>query len=150
VEWIAECYDVEGGAGMSVIEHGVVVSGDIFGEVSLILKGAVTGSIFLQNADLTIEETGYVEGEVRAEKIIVSGEVLGNVTAESLLELTPTAKIRGNIRTAKLSMAEQAIFSGGLTIQEPEPVELEIRDFKSMSEDDYAKLRRWRMRYNIE
>ncbi len=135
---------------MSVIEHGVVVSGDIFGEVNLIIKGAVTGSIFLQNADLRIEETGYVEGEIRAEKIIISGEVVGNVTAESLLQLTPTAKIRGNIVTAKLSMAEQAIFSGGLTIQEPEPVELEIRDFKSLSEDDYAKLRRWRMRYNIE
>ena len=110
----------------------------------------MTGSIFLQNADLFIEETGYVEGEIRAETIVVAGEVLGNITAESLLELTPTAQVRGNIRTAKLSMADQAFFKGGLTIQEPEPVELEIRDFKSLSEEDYSKLRRWRMRYNIE
>lgn len=135
---------------MSVVEHGIVVTGDIFGEIGLTVRGVVTGSIFLQNADLLIEETGYVEGEIRAEKIVVAGEVLGNITAESLLELTPTAQVRGNIRTAKLSMADQAFFKGGITIQEPEPVELEIRDFKSLSEDDYSKLRRWRMRYNIE
>lgn len=135
---------------MSIVEHGLVVTGDIFGETDLTIKGVVKGSIYLQNANLHIEPSGYVEGEVRADKIIISGEVMGDVTAESLLQLTATAKMQGNIRTAKLAMAEQAIFSGGLVIQEPDPVELGIRDFKALTEDDYSKLRRWRMRNNIE
>ncbi len=135
---------------MSVVEHGLVVNGDILGEDSVVVKGIVAGSIFLQHADLSIEETGYVEGEIRAENVKIVGEVQGNITAEGLLELKPTAKIQGNIRTAKLSMAEQAFFKGQLTIQEPEPVEREIRDFKSLSEEEYAKLRRWRLRNNVE
>ena len=40
--------------------------------------------------------------------------------------------------------------SGGLTIQEPEPVELEIRDYKALTEEDYDNLRRWRMRNNVD
>lgn len=135
---------------MSIVEHGLVVTGDILGETDLTVKGIVKGSVYLQNANLSIEQTGYVEGEIRADKIVVSGEVVGDVTAETLLQLTTTAKVQGNIRTAKLAMAEEALFSGGLVIQEPAPVELGIRDFKSLTEDDYSKLRRWRVRNNIE
>ncbi len=135
---------------MSVVEHGIVVSGDIFGEVDLRVKGVVKGSIFLQNANIYIDETGYIEGEIRADKILVAGEILGNITAETSLQLAPTAKVRGNIRTSKLSMSEEAFFSGRLMIQEPEPVELEIQDFKALTETDYDELRRWRMRNNIE
>ncbi len=83
-------------------------------------------------------------------KILIAGEVMGDVTAETLLQLAATAKVKGNLRTAKLAMAEQSLFSGGLVIQEPDPVELGIQDFKALTEDDYAKLRRWRMRNNIE
>lgn len=135
---------------MSVVEHGLVITGDVFGEINLTVKGVVKGSIFLQNSNLSIEQSGYVEGEVRAEKIIIAGEVLGDITAETLLQLTPTAKVQGNIRAAKLTMADEAIFSGGINIQEPEPVELEIRDYKALTEDDYTRLRRWRMRNKIE
>ena len=135
---------------MSVVEHGLIVTGDIFGEVSLIVRGVVKGSVFLQNGNLNIEQSGYIEGEVRADKIIIAGEVMGDITAETLLQLTSTARVHGNIRTAKLSMDNEAFFSGGLTIQEPEPVELEIRDFKALTEDDYTRLRRWRMRNRID
>jgi len=135
---------------MSVVERGLVITGDVFGEINLTVKGVVKGSIFLQNSNLSIEQSGYVEGEVRAEKIIIAGEVLGDITAETLLQLTPTAKVQGNIRAAKLTMADEAIFSGGINIQEPEPVELEIRDYKALTEDDYTRLRRWRMRNKIE
>jgi hypothetical protein len=47
-------------------------------------------------------------------------------------------------------MADEAYFSGKLTIQEPEPVELQIRDYKALTEDDYTKLRRWRMRNRVD
>lgn len=135
---------------MSIVEQGLIIAGDIFGDVDLTIKGVVKGSIFLQNSHLHIDQGGYVEGEIRADKVIISGELKGDVTAETALQVAPSAKINGNIRTAKLSMAENAHFSGGLTIQEPEPVELEIRDYKALTEEDYDNLRRWRMRNNVE
>ena len=135
---------------MSVVEHGIVVSGDIFGEVDLTVRGIIRGSVLLQNANLYIDQSGYVQGEIRADKIVIAGEVVGDVIAETALQIASTAKIHGNIRTAKLAMSENAHFSGGLDIREPEPVELEIRDFKTLTEEDYTKLRRWRMQNHIE
>ncbi|PID57760.1 hypothetical protein CSB45_05915 [candidate division KSB3 bacterium] len=135
---------------MSVLEEGLVITGDIFGEVDLTVKGVVKGAIFLRNRHVHIDRSGYVEGDVRADTIIISGEIEGNLTAETSLQVKAGARIRGNIRTAKLSMAENAVFSGGLTIQEPEPVELEIQDYKALTEEDYDKLRRWRMRNNVD
>ncbi len=135
---------------MSVVEQGLVVTGDIFGEVDFTVRGIIRGSVFLQNANLHIDQTGYVQGEIRADKIVIAGEVVGDVIAETALQVASTAKIHGNIRTSKLAMSENAQFSGGLEIREPEPVELEIRDFKTLTEDDYTKLRRWRMQNHVE
>ncbi len=135
---------------MSFVDQGLAVTGDIFGEDSLTVKGIVKGSIFLQNASLTIEQSGYVEGEILANNIVIAGEILGNITAITSLQLTSTSKILGNIQTAKIAMEEGAFFSGELEIREPEPFELDIQDFKALSEEEYEKLRRWRVRNNID
>ena len=135
---------------MSVIDEGLVVSGDIFGEDNLTVKGVVKGSIFLKDGDVNIEESGYVEGEILANTVTISGEISGNVTAITRLQVMSTSKIFGNIQSAKIAMAEGAFLSGKMDIREPEPVESEIQDFQTLSEEDYEKLRRWRIRNNIE
>lgn len=135
---------------MSVVEEGLVVSGNIFGEDNLTVKGVIKGSIFLKDGSLHIEESGYVEGEILADNVMIAGEILGNVTAITSLHLMATSKIFGNIQSAKIAMAEGAFLSGEMEIREPEPVESDIQDFKSLSEEDYEKLRRWRIRNKIE
>jgi len=135
---------------MSVIDEGLVVSGDIFGEDNLTVKGVVKGSIFLKDGSVSIEESGYVEGEILANTVTISGEISGKVTAITSLHLMSTSKISGNIQSTKIVMAEGAFLSGTMDIREPEPVESEIQDFQTLSEEDYEKLRRWRIRNNIE
>lgn len=135
---------------MSVVEKGLVVSGNIFGEDNLMVKGVIKGSIFLKDGSLSIEESGYVEGEILADTVVIAGEILGNITALTSLHLMATSKIFGNIQSAKIAMAEGAFFSGEMEIREPEPVELDSQDFKTLSEEEYEKLRRWRIRNNIE
>jgi cytoskeletal protein CcmA (bactofilin family) len=135
---------------MSIIDEGLVVSGDIFGEDNLTVKGVVKGSIFLKDGNVSIEESGYVEGEILANNVTISGEISGNVTAITRLQVMSTSKIFGNIQSAKIAMAEGAFLSGKMDIREPEPVESEIQDFQTLSEEDYEKLRRWRIRNNIE
>ena len=135
---------------MSVVDQGLVVTGDLFGEDHLTIKGVVKGSIFLQKGDLQIEQSGYVEGEVLANNVMIAGEILGNITALAGLHLTSTSKIIGNIQTSKIAMADGAFFSGSLEIREPEPYESDIQDFNALSEKDYQKLRRWRVRNHIK
>jgi cytoskeletal protein CcmA (bactofilin family) len=135
---------------MSIVDQGLVITGDLFGEDHLTIKGVVKGSIFLPKGDLQIEQSGYIEGEVLANNVMIAGEILGNITALTSLHVTSTSKIVGKIQTSKIAMADGAFFSGTLEIREPEPYELDIQDFKALSEEDYEKLRRWRVRNRIE
>ena len=70
----------------SVVDQGVVITGDIFGEDSLTVRGVVKGSIFLQKGDLHIGQSGYVEGELFANNIVVAGEILGNMPHISIFK----------------------------------------------------------------
>jgi len=135
---------------MSVVDQGLVVTGDLFGEEHLTIKGVVKGTIFLQKGDLQVEQSGYVEGEVLANNVMIAGEILGNITALTGLHLTATSKIVGNIQTSKIAMADGAFFSGNLEVREPEPYELDIQDFNALSEKEYEKLRIWRVRNYIK
>jgi cytoskeletal protein CcmA (bactofilin family) len=48
-----------------------------------------------------IAESAVVDGEVRADHIIINGVVNGAVHAKMLLELQPKARIRGDVFTAR-------------------------------------------------
>lgn len=135
---------------MSVIEQGLTVMGDLIGEDRLTLKGTVKGSIFLQKGDVSVEATGYIEGEILAQNVIFAGEILGNITALTRLQVTPNAKVVGNLQAAQIVIEDGAKFSGKMDIREPDPVELGIEDFKTLSEEDYRKLQQWRIRNNLQ
>jgi cytoskeletal protein CcmA (bactofilin family) len=57
-------------------------------------------------------EKGSIEGDVLAKVVFVSGKITGNVTAAHSLELQPKGQIRGDIKTAQLSIADGALFEG--------------------------------------
>jgi cytoskeletal protein CcmA (bactofilin family) len=135
---------------MSVIDQGLVVTGDMFGEDQMTVKGTVKGTIVLQKGNLEIEQTRKVEGGVFAENVLVHGEVHGNVTALTSLRVSASSKIYGNMKAAKIAIDDGAMFSGGIEIREPEPFEVNIQDFQALSEEEYEELRRWRIRNHIE
>lgn len=83
--------------------------------------------------EMTVKETiridGFLEGDVRADWVIVGeagriagnissrgtvigGTVEGNIDAEEIVELKHKARVFGEIQTGKLSVAEGAVFEG--------------------------------------
>lgn len=135
---------------MSVIEHGLTVIGDIIGEDDLTIKGVVKGTVFLQKGSMALEPEGYVEGEILAENVSIAGELIGKATALKNLRITATASIQGNIQGAKIMIDDGAKFSGKIDIREPEPVELATQEFRTMSEEEYVQLQRWRVRNKLQ
>ena len=61
---------------------------------------------------ISLAEDGEVDGDVRADNIFVAGVVHGNVYATGHLQLTPTARILGNVEYASLDIADGAIVQG--------------------------------------
>lgn len=110
----------------SVIGISTTVEGNILFKGGLRIDGHVKGNIVADSDEfsmLVISEQAKVEGEVRAEHLIVNGEIVGSVYSLQLLELQPKARITGDVSYKELEMHGGAVVSGKLTHdQVSEPV----------------------------
>ena len=61
---------------------------------------------------LLIGEGGRAEADVTARKVVVFGELKGNIEAKESVELGHTARVEGNIRAPKLRIDEGALLNG--------------------------------------
>jgi cytoskeletal protein CcmA (bactofilin family) len=75
------------------------------------IAGEFVGEI-ISEGFLYISETAVVRANIRAHTVIVGGQVTGNVVATERLEMLSTGKVNGNIKTAKLQIADGVIFDG--------------------------------------
>ena len=75
------------------------------------LDGKFHGEIFSGDA-LIIGETAVINAEVRVSTLIVDGEVSGNVSAASKIEIHSTGKLKGNITAPTLVIREGGFFEG--------------------------------------
>ena len=101
----------------SLIAQGSLIEGNFKFSEGLRVDGEVVGNI-MARADvpsmLVVSETAVVQGELRADHIIINGSVNGPVYAAVLLELQPKARIRGDVHYVALEMHQGAIIDGQL------------------------------------
>jgi cytoskeletal protein CcmA (bactofilin family) len=75
------------------------------------ISGRFEGDI-VAGGFLLIEEGAVVEADIKAESVVVAGTVRGNIYAVQRLEMLPSGKIYGNVKTAKLRIADGVVFEG--------------------------------------
>jgi cytoskeletal protein CcmA (bactofilin family) len=73
--------------------------------------GEFSGEI-VSDGYVLISESAVVNANIQAHTVIVGGHVTGNVTATERLEMLSTGKVIGNIKTAKLQIADGVVFDG--------------------------------------
>lgn len=112
--------------GRTDILAGTRIKGRIQGNEDIHVLGRVEGQIELEGR-LTVEEGGVVKAEVRAERVLVSGTVVGNVTASDAIELTATGRVQGDLRAPTVRVAEGAKFSGLLEVGDVSRIEVAPR-----------------------
>lgn len=95
----------------SVISRGTAVRGDVQGEDNLHVRGSIEGNVSL-TGDVIIAAGAEVHADLLAARIIVSGDVTGNLLASEKVEVLPTGKVRGDIRTKVLLVYEGASITG--------------------------------------
>lgn len=95
----------------TVFSETTTFSGELKFETSLKIEGRFKGKI-ISKGHLIIGENAKIRANIKAQSIVIAGEVKGNVEAHDRLELLPTGKLYGNIKTKKLKMADGVIFEG--------------------------------------
>jgi len=78
---------------------------------SLKIDGTFSGEI-ISSGFLYIEQGASVTANIRVGSVVVGGTVHGNIEAAEKLEMLSSGKVYGNIRTAKLKIADGVVFEG--------------------------------------
>lgn len=119
------------------------ICGDLTFRGGLHVDGTVRGNVIAaEGADamLILSNEGHVEGEVRVPRVVLNGEVVGDVYATEYLELAPQARVSGNVYYKLLEMAMGAEVNGSLVHQtEEEPAALLSYEQQSKKTESPAK-----------
>lgn len=78
---------------------------------SLKIDGAFSGEI-VSTGFLYVEQGATITANIHVGSVVVGGTVKGNIEASEKLEMLSTGKVYGNIRTAKLKIADGVVFEG--------------------------------------
>lgn len=91
---------------------------------SLQINGNLEGEI-ISTGILYIEEGAVVNANIQVGAIVVAGVVNGNIIATDKLEILTSGKVYGNIRTARLRIADGVVFKGKCEmIRDPKTVDI--------------------------
>src|SRR5919204_124264 len=95
----------------TVIGSSIVINGELSGDEDLTVRGRVEGELTLSRT-LIVEASGVVKADVTVRNAIVSGVVVGNVTATECVELTKEGRMVGDIRSPRVIIVDGASFRG--------------------------------------
>ena len=88
----------------SLLAAGLTIEGKIEGAGHIRIAGNFKGDVHVQG-NLTIEPGAKVTGGVRANTVIVGGELEGNIDAAARVELLQSGVLNGDLKAGSLTVA---------------------------------------------
>lgn len=99
--------------GTTTIGPSLIIDGDVSADEDLVIEGTLRGTLRLSRA-LVVEASGVVEADIEAASALISGQVKGKVVAQQRVELRPDARLTGDVKAARVVIAEGASFRGSI------------------------------------
>lgn len=97
----------------TVVGSETSIKGTIDAQESLRIEGVFEGVINAQG-DVYIGEGATVKAEIHGRRVIVAGEVHGNIEAIHGLEIASTGRLYGDITGDRLIVDEGAVYKGSV------------------------------------
>src|SRR5271155_1036700 len=112
--------ELSGPGGNTVIGPSILISGKLTGDEDLTVRGRVEGELALTRT-LIVEPSGVVKANVSVKNAVVSGVVVGNISATESVELTRDGRMVGDIRSPRVIIVDGASFRGRVDMGELAP-----------------------------
>jgi len=90
-------------------------SGTLHFEKPFLIRGKVSGEIHATGL-LVIDENAIVNANINALRVLIRGQVKGDVTAVEKVEVTVTGKLAGNVTSPEIYMETGCMFNGRCTM----------------------------------
>ena len=106
----------ETNAEQTVIGEKISIEGNIRGDEHLVIEGSMKGNVEMEKHNFTVGSKGRVEGEINAQNVKISGQMIGNIRTQGKVEITKEADFIGDIRTKSISVEDGAYFKGSIEL----------------------------------
>ncbi|MFH1263268.1 MAG: polymer-forming cytoskeletal protein [Pseudomonadota bacterium] len=110
----------------AILDRGSEFEGKLTFEGTVRIDGKFKGEIY-SDANLVIGESGKVEANINVGSISISGDVKGNITARTKVEIHPPAVVHGNIQTPSLIIEEGSLFEGNCLMEKTASTTKKVR-----------------------
>ena len=99
----------------TILSSDIDFSGTLRFEKPFLIRGKVSGEISASGF-LVIDEDAVVNANISAQRVLIRGQVKGDVTAVEKVEVTLTGKLAGNVTAPEIFMETGCIFNGRCTM----------------------------------
>jgi cytoskeletal protein CcmA (bactofilin family) len=116
----------------TIIGESILVRGNLQGDEDLTVQGRVEGSINLSKT-LIIESSGVVKADASINNAVISGVMMGNLSASDSVEISETGRMLGDISAPRVIIVEGALFKGKVdmgNLEMPRPASSSTNDRK--------------------
>jgi len=97
----------------TVIGAGITIEGEIATDEDVVVAGIVRGKVTAKET-VTIEHGATVEADVQGGSLAIGGSLTGNVVAADRVDLQSGARVIGNVKAARVTIADGAQFKGNV------------------------------------
>lgn len=97
----------------TVIGAGITIEGEVTSDEEVLVQGTVRGKLLTKDA-VTVEQGGVVEADIAGGPVAVAGAVTGNITSSDRVDLQSGAKVIGNVKASRITIADGAQFKGNV------------------------------------
>ena len=97
----------------TVVGQTILIKGNLEGDEDLTVQGRIEGAINLSKT-LIVEPSGVVKADVSVSNAVISGVMVGNLTASDSVELSDTGRMVGDIKAPRILIADGASFKGNV------------------------------------
>lgn len=121
------------------VGSGTVVTGDTAFKGMMRVDGHVEGRLVSEGGTIIVGDGGQVDADLNVSVALIRGTVNGEIVASQRVELGRTAKVRGNIHTASLSIDHGAFFEGNCRMSPAKhPEKAAIGGSRTDRQQDYS------------
>jgi cytoskeletal protein CcmA (bactofilin family) len=97
----------------TVIGAGITIEGEVTTDEDVIVQGTVRGKLNAKDG-VVVEQGGVVEADVTGGPLTVAGSITGNISSTDRVDLQPGARVVGNVKATRITIADGAQFKGNV------------------------------------
>lgn len=100
----------------TIIGAGITIEGEITSDEEVVVQGTVRGKLDAKEA-VTVEQGAVVEADVTGGTLNVAGSITGNIVSSDRVDLQTGARVVGNVKAARITIADGASFKGNVDME---------------------------------